>query len=220
LSPPHRRRAKAQSGDPGRHHPKQATQLGLLLPDDVVNFIAENITDNVRQIEGVVKRLTAYKEILNDSITIESVKRAIKDVLRIGPYIPTPDVIIQETARYYAIDPAELRGQRRSKNTAMARQMSMYLMRSLTNLSLKDIGEQYEGRKPLHSPLLHPQGGGPAQDRPGDKPHCPGYLRQHQLPKLTIFCLKVEKVLFKVCCSFRRQISLWERSKLSTNFST
>jgi len=130
----------------------KAMQLGLLLPDDVVNYIAENITANVRQIEGVVKRLTAYKEILNDSITIESVKRAIKDVLRIGPYIPTPDVIIQETARYYAIDPAELRGQRRSKNTAMARQVSMYLMRSLTNLSLTDIGAEYEGRN--HSTVL------------------------------------------------------------------
>ena len=130
----------------------KAAQLGMILPDDVVEYIGENITANIRQIEGVVKRLTAYKEILNDTITINSVKRAIKDVIRVGEYIPTPDVIIEETARYYSLSPDDLRGQRRSKNIAMARQISMYLMRSLTNLSLLDIGEQYEGRN--HSTVL------------------------------------------------------------------
>lgn len=130
----------------------KAAQLGMLLPDDVVSYIAENITANIRQIEGVVKRLTAYREILEDNITINSVKRAIKDVIRIGAYIPTPDVIIDETARYYFLNSEDLRGQRRSKNLAMARQVSMYLMRNLTNLSLVDIGEQYEGRN--HSTVL------------------------------------------------------------------
>ena len=130
----------------------KAAQLGMILPDDVVEYIGDNITANIRQIEGVVKRLTAYKEILNDTITINSVKRAIKDVIRVGEYIPTPDVIIEETARYYSLSPDDLRGQRRSKNIAMARQISMYLMRSLTNLSLLDIGEQYEGRN--HSTVL------------------------------------------------------------------
>ncbi len=130
----------------------KAAQLGMILPDDVVVYIAENITANIRQIEGVVKRLTAYREILDDNITINSVKRAIKDVIRVGAYIPTPDVIIDETARYYSLSADDLRGQRRSKNMAMARQVSMYLMRSLTNLSLVDIGEQYEGRN--HSTVL------------------------------------------------------------------
>ena len=99
-----------------------------------------------------MKRLTAYKEIMNDSINISSVKRAIKDVIRVGSYIPTPEVIIEETARYYSLQPQDLKGQRRSKNTAMARQVSMYLMRNLTNLSLVDIGGQYEGRN--HSTVL------------------------------------------------------------------
>ena len=130
----------------------KAAQLGMILPDDGVEYIGGNITADIRQIEGVVKRLTAYKEILNDTITINSVKRAIKDVIRVGEYIPTPDVIIEETARYYSLSPDDLRGQRRSKNIAMARQISMYLMRSLTNLSLLDIGEQYEGRN--HSTVL------------------------------------------------------------------
>lgn len=130
----------------------KAAQLGLLLSDEAVEHIAESITANIRQLEGVIKRLTAYKEILDDVITIDSVKRAIKDVIRTGTYIPTPDSIIRETARYYSLKEEDLRGQNRSKNTAMARQVSMYLMRSLTNLSLKDIGAQYEARN--HTTVL------------------------------------------------------------------
>ena len=130
----------------------KASQLGLILSDDAVEYIAENITANIRQLEGVVKRLTAYREILDDIITIESVKRAIKDVIRTGDLIPTPERIIKETARYYSLKEEDLRGQNRSKNMAIARQVSMYLMRSLTNLSLKEIGAQYEARN--HSTVL------------------------------------------------------------------
>ena len=130
----------------------KAMQLGMNLPDEVVDYIAEVIKSNIRQVEGVVKRLTAYNSILHDELNIASAKRAIKDVIRIGAYIPTPEAIIEETARYYYLEPDDLRGQRRSKNTAMARQISMYLMRSLTNLSLKDIGEQYEDRN--HSTVI------------------------------------------------------------------
>ena len=130
----------------------KASQLGLILSDEAVNFIAENITANIRQIEGVIKRLTAYKEILNEVITIESVKRAIADVMQKGEDIPKPANIIRETAKYYSLQEEDLRGQSRSKNTAMARQVSMYLIRTLTNMSLQDIGKEYEGRN--HSTVL------------------------------------------------------------------
>ncbi len=126
--------------------------VGLLLNDEIVEYIATNITANIRQIEGVVHRLTAYRDMQDDTITISSVKRAIKDVIRIGVFIPTPEAIIAEASRYYGIPEEDIRGQRRSKNTAMARQVAMYLIRSLTNLSLVDIGEQFENRN--HSTVL------------------------------------------------------------------
>ena len=112
----------------------KAAQFGMVLSEEVVQYIAENITSNVRQLEGVVKRLTAYRDILDDTITVDSVKRAIKDVIRTGTYIPTPDVIIEESARSFQLSGADLRGQSRNKKTAMARQIAMYLMRNLTNL--------------------------------------------------------------------------------------
>ena len=130
----------------------KAQRLGLVLSDEVVDYIAENITANIRQIEGVVNRLTAYRDIMNGTIDVSSVKRAIEDVIRTGVFIPAPEVIISETGRYFGIDEKEIRGQRRTKNTAMARQISMYLMRILTNLSLGDIGKQFENRN--HSTVL------------------------------------------------------------------
>ena len=130
----------------------KAAQLGLILSDEAVSFIADKITANIRQIEGVIKRLTAYKEILNDVISIDSVERAIKDIIRDGDHIPKPEIIIRETAKYYSLHEEDLRGQNRSKNTTMARQISMYLMRQLTNLSLSAIGEEYEGRN--HATVL------------------------------------------------------------------
>ena len=110
------------------------------------------ITTNVRQIEGVIKRLTAYKEILDSKIDTQAVKRAIKDVVRIGTYIPSPQLIIRESALYYSLTEEDLRGQNRSKNTAIARQIAMYLIRTLTNLSLKEIGAEFGDRN--HSTVI------------------------------------------------------------------
>jgi chromosomal replication initiator protein len=125
----------------------KAQQLGLFLPDDVCNYIAENMTSNVRQIEGAVKKVMAYRDLMNDSITVSSVAKAIKDMFKEKTeYIPTSDLIIDETAKYYSLTSEDLKGQRRTRNTALARQISMFLIRKLTNLSLKDIGDLYEGR--------------------------------------------------------------------------
>lgn len=130
----------------------KASQLGLVLSDEAVTRIAEKVTSNIRQIEGVIKKLTAYKEILNQVITNEHVDIAIEAINRDGDNIPKPDNIIRETAKYFSLQEEDLRGQSRSKNTAIARQVSMYLMRTLTNMSLQDIGKEYEGRN--HSTVL------------------------------------------------------------------
>ena len=130
----------------------KAAQLGLILTDEVVGFIAKEITANVRQLEGVIKRLTAYMELLGDTPTMEIAKKAIEDVIRDGDFVPTPEKIIRETAKYYNIREEELTGQSRSKNTVMARQVSMHLMRTLTNLPLTAIGEHHGGRN--HATVL------------------------------------------------------------------
>lgn len=131
----------------------KATQLGMVLSDEVVAYIGETITANVRQIEGVVNKLTAFHHIMNDQeITIASVERAIADVIHTGTYIPTPEIIITETARYFGLTEEAVKGQSRTKNTATARQVAMYLCRYLTTLPLVDIGKEFEGRN--HATVL------------------------------------------------------------------
>jgi len=130
----------------------KANQLGLFLTEPILEFIAMTVTANIRQIEGVVKRLTAYNDMLYVDITEEVVKRAIKDVIRMGIYIPTPTAIIEETARFYSLTSEDLKSQRRTKNLAEARQVSMYLIRKLTNTSLVDIGKEFGDRN--HATVL------------------------------------------------------------------
>ena len=119
----------------------KAARLGLLLPDSVIEYIATAVKSNVRQLEGVIKRLTAYQDILNDTITKEAVDRAIVDITVIND-IPTPELIIRETANYYNLSPEDLKGVSRSREKTLGRQIAMYLMRQLTNLSLNDIGKE------------------------------------------------------------------------------
>ena len=130
----------------------KAAQLGLVLSDEAIQFIASKITANIRSLEGVIKKLTAYKEILNEVITTESVRRAIDDVIDAGTYIPTAEKIIQETAKYYSVSVKDIKGLSRSKTISEARQVSMYLIRTLTNLPLRDIGENFENRN--HTTVL------------------------------------------------------------------
>ena len=129
----------------------KAQALGLLLSNDVIEYISEKITANIRQIEGVINKITALSQ-LDGRITTSTVDRAISEVIRTGVYIPTPEVIITETSRYFDISDQDIRGQRRSKNTALARQVAMYLIRTLTGLSLEDIGSQFDNRN--HSTVL------------------------------------------------------------------
>ena len=129
----------------------KAQGLGLLLSDDVVTYIAEKVTANIRQIEGVIHKLIAFNQ-MDGPITTATVDRAIADVIRGGVYIPTPEVIITETGRYFDIEESEIRGQRRSKNTALSRQVAMYLIRTLTGLSLEDIGREFDNRN--HSTVI------------------------------------------------------------------
>ena len=124
----------------------KATRFGLIMPDNVAQYIAENVTSDVRKLEGVVKKLTAYKEILEAKVDLESARRAIADVTRSGAFVPTADIIIEEVARYYGMDPEGIRGKSQSKTLTGMRQIAMYLCRNLTNMPLQDIGREFSGR--------------------------------------------------------------------------
>jgi len=132
----------------------KASQLGIVLPYEVKEYIAKNANSNICQIEGVVNTIAAFHEILNEEITVEAVARHLK-LLFDGAKeqaIPSSLFIIKETAKYFQLTPDDLTSNRRSQNIMAARQVAMYLVRKLTNLSLKDIGKMFGGRE--HSTVL------------------------------------------------------------------
>ena len=131
----------------------KARSLNLKLDDDVCNYIAINITNNVRQIEGTVKKIMAYHNLTGMELNLPNVSRAIDDMFKSeGSAVPTPSLIIGQVSKFYSIDETILRGTKKNKNTAEARQVAMYLIRQLTNLSLPDIGQEFSRD---HSTVIH-----------------------------------------------------------------
>jgi len=132
----------------------KAALLGLELPDKVISYIAENVTANVRQLEGTINTVKAYKELLGNDAEEETVTRVIGTILKNSKeYIPSPEVIIGYIGKYYDLSESIIRGQQRVRDAVQARQIAMYLIRSMTNLSLDDIGKVFDNRD--HSTVMY-----------------------------------------------------------------
>ena len=132
----------------------KAALLGMELPDKISAYIAENVTANVRQLEGTINKILAYKDLLGNDADEETVTRAMQDILkRSNEYIPTPEAILEYISKYYSLEESVIRGQQRIRDAVQARQIAMYLIRSMTNLSLDDIGKVFENRD--HSTVLY-----------------------------------------------------------------
>ena len=127
--------------------------MGLKLDDDVCKYFAINVTNNVRQIEGTVKKILAYRDLNDMPLDLPNISRAIDDMFKSEcNALLTPSLIISQVCKFYSVDEPVLRGSQKSKGIAEARQMSMYLIRKLTNLSLPDIGKEF-GKD--HSTVLY-----------------------------------------------------------------
>ena len=132
----------------------KAAMLGMTLPDKIANYIAENVTANVRQLEGTIHKILAYKDLLGNEADEETVTRAMQDILkRSSEYIPTPEAILEYICKYYGLEESVIRGQQRVREAVQARQIAMYLIRSMTNSSVVDIGKVFDNRD--HSTVLY-----------------------------------------------------------------
>ena len=131
----------------------KAISLGLELSDDICNYIAVNITNNVRQLEGTVKKIRAYVDLTGMALTLPNITRAIDDMFKNeGNALPTPNLIISQVCKFYSIEENVIRGTLKTKGIAEARQVAIYLIRELTNLSLPDIGKVFNKD---HSTIKH-----------------------------------------------------------------
>lgn len=132
---------------------EKAIMLGLNLPADIIEYIASNLTDNVRQLESGLKKLMAYRDLMDNEVDDISASRALRELIRSKDELaPSPEVIVEETSKYYGIEKKAIMSTSRKADIVTARQVSMYIVRSLTNLSLPEMGKFYGMH---HTTVMH-----------------------------------------------------------------
>ncbi len=121
---------------------KKAASMNIQLSNDVLNFLAENLKSNIRQMEGAIKKLGAVSVLTGSPITIELAKNSIADLMSGGePVSVTIDRILDKAAKKYGVTVEDIKGAKRNKEIAHARHVSIYMIRKLTDRSLPQIGK-------------------------------------------------------------------------------
>ena len=123
------------------------------VPLPVLEFLANKITSNVRELEGALNRLIAYADLVGRSITIETVKDVLQDLLRANNHYVTIEEIQKTVAEHFHIKIHEMHSTRRARMIARPRQVAMYLSKQLTTRSLPEIGRSFGGRD--HTTVMH-----------------------------------------------------------------
>ncbi len=132
---------------------KKAISDGLVLSDQVIEYVAEKVITNIRELEGALIRIVAYASLSDTPVTLELAEAALKDIILTRQKHITVNNIIEVTAENFGLTREEIRSRKRTQDIALTRQVAMYLCRILTDLSLPKIGEEFGGRD--HTTVLH-----------------------------------------------------------------
>ncbi len=132
---------------------KKSEDETIPLPDDVVQFLAENLKSNIRELEGSLVRLGAYSSLTGQPLTLELAKNVLRDLIGEKRKVVTMDDIQEAVASRYHVKIAELKSRRRSKTLVHPRQIAMYLCRELTEASFPEIGRHFGGKD--HTTIIH-----------------------------------------------------------------
>ena len=125
-----------------------------VIPDEVLHFLAERIHRNIRELEGSLNRVVAFADLMDIPVTVDLVKRTIAEVVGTAADRHIPDsVVINTVASYFGLQVEALKGRRRDKKTALARQVAMYILREESQLGLTAIGRLLGGKN--HSTVMH-----------------------------------------------------------------
>jgi chromosomal replication initiator protein len=133
---------------------KKAEGESTLLPPEVLEFIATGITNNIRELEGALIRVSAYASLTGESMSLELAEKVLDDLLQDRQPRPiTPDLILEKTSEMFAFSIEDIKGKSRRRPLVTARQISMYVFRTLTDLSYPAIAREFGGRD--HTTVIH-----------------------------------------------------------------
>jgi chromosomal replication initiator protein len=133
---------------------KKAEAEGLTAPPEVLEYIASNISTNIRELEGALIRVTAFASLNKQPVGIQLAEQVLRDLITDeDAHEITAPTIINETAAYFNLTMDELVSKSRTRTLVTARQIAMYLLRELTEMSLPKIGQELGGRD--HTTVIH-----------------------------------------------------------------
>ena len=140
------------------HEPDYETRMAILknkaemdhltgIPDEVFVYIAENVTNNIRELEGALNKISVYSKLMSEKVTLETAKYSLKDIINKDASVSiTPDLIVKTVSEHIGVSEDDIRSKKRRQDIATARQVVMYLCREFTVLSLKSIGNTVGGK--------------------------------------------------------------------------
>jgi chromosomal replication initiator protein len=131
----------------------KAERVGVAVPVKVLEFLAHKITQNIRELEGALNRITAHATLIGRPITIDSAQEVLHDLIRANDRRVTIEEIQKRVAEHFAIRLADMHSPRRARAVARPRQVAMYLSKQLTSRSLPEIGRKFGGRD--HTTVMH-----------------------------------------------------------------
>jgi chromosomal replication initiator protein len=133
---------------------KKAALKNYFVPDDVIDFLAQNIPSNIRELEGSLNSVMFFADLNNESVTVDNASRWLKDLIRRSSRGQiTIELIQQVTAESFGIPVSSLSGNKRTSEIALARQVAMYLSRDMTGTTLQQIG--YAFNRKDHTTVIH-----------------------------------------------------------------
>lgn len=131
----------------------KAEQMGAIVSDKVMEFLAHKIASNVRELEGALNRVVAHAQLVGRPITLETTQEVLHDLLRANDRRVTIEEIQKKVAEHFNIRVADMHSARRARSVARPRQIAMYLSKQLTSRSLPEIGRKFGGRD--HTTVMH-----------------------------------------------------------------
>ncbi len=134
----------------------KAARAGVEVPPKVIEYLAQKITSNIRELEGALNRLVAHANLFGRPITLDVAQELLHDILRAHERRVSIEEIQRKVADHYRIRFNEMTSQRRARNIARPRQVAMYLAKQLTSRSLPDIGKRFGDRD--HTTVMHAVG--------------------------------------------------------------
>ena len=132
---------------------KKANSLPISIPNEVLDFLATNIINNIRELEGALNRVCANHELTGRNITLENTEDLLSDLLTVFQKKISIELIQQNVSSYFNLTVSEMAAQRRSINIARPRQIAMYLCKEITSFSYPEIGKAFGGKD--HTTIMH-----------------------------------------------------------------